>query len=137
MTTILSEQSKFTVPNGRAAAEDLWLPARDAEQITGWTLKPEGLCKGEICVPVPPARAAEFVDAGTINVATLWRHLGLPLAHDASGDTWVLGTGATDRAAQLESLAAPDFSLPDLAGHTHSLAAHRGKKVLMVSWASW
>ncbi|TAJ31410.1 MAG: redoxin domain-containing protein, partial [Reyranella sp.] len=35
------------------------------------------------------------------------------------------------------SLEAPDFTLPDLDGKTHSLAEQRGKKVLLVSWASW
>ena len=37
----------------------------------------------------------------------------------------------------LTSLDAPDFSLPDLDGKMHSLSEHRGKKVLLVSWASW
>jgi len=32
---------------------------------------------------------------------------------------------------------APDFALPDLAGRTHTLAEHRGKKILLVAWASW
>ena len=103
----------------------------------GWTLKPEGFCKGEICVPVPPSRVREFVDDGSINVATLWHHLGQPLAHDEAGETWVLGTSAAERTSQLESLEAPDFTLPDLGGHMHSLSQHRGKKVLLVSWASW
>ena len=125
------------MPNGRAEGESLWLPARDAEQVTGWTLKPEGFCKGEICVPIPPARTAEFVGADSINVAALWRHLGLPLTRDAKGDIWVLGASAAERAMQLEALEAPDFSLPDLSGRMHALAAHRGKKVLLVSWASW
>jgi peroxiredoxin len=37
----------------------------------------------------------------------------------------------------LASLDAPDFTLPDLDGHLHSLAGHRGKKVLLVAYASW
>lgn len=140
MTTFLLDQSQVTVPNGRADGDNLWLPAHDVERVTGWTLKPEGFCKGETCMPIPPARVREFAstsDAGTINIAALWRHLGQPVAHDAKGDTWVLGASAADRAAQLDSLEAPDFSLPNLAGRSHSLAAHRGKKVLLVSWASW
>lgn len=137
MTTILSEQSVITVASARADAENLWLPAIEAERATGWTLKPEGFCKGDVCVPVPPLRAREFVDAGDINVAALWQHMGLTIAHDASGETWALGSSATARSAQLQTLDAPDFSLPDLAGALHSLEAQRGKKVLLVSWASW
>ena len=32
---------------------------------------------------------------------------------------------------------APDFALPDLAGELHTLSEHRGKKVLLATWASW
>ena len=32
---------------------------------------------------------------------------------------------------------APDFTLPDLAGRSHTLSSFRGKKVFMVAWASW
>ena len=137
MTTILSEQLVNTVAGARADGEGLWLPPIEAEQTTGWTLKPEGFCKGDICLPLPPNRASAFSSGGDINVATLWRHMGLPIAHDASGETWVLGTAATARSAQLQSLEAPDFSLPDLAGAQHALKTQRGRKVLLVSWASW
>ena len=134
MPTILSES---VVNGGRSDGENLWLAVDDAAIATGWTLKPEGFCKGDVCVPVPPARFGEFVDQGEINVAKLWRHLGLPLAHDAAGEAWVLGASAAARSAQLQSLEAPDFSLPDLAGKQHSIKEQRGKKVLLVSWASW
>lgn len=137
MTTILLEQSVITVAAARADGEDLWLPSIEAERTTGWTLKPEGFCKGDVCVPVPPQRAREFLYDGHINVAALWQHMDLPISHDAAGDIWVLGTSATVRSAQLQALDAPNFSLPDLAGKLHSLEAQRGKKVLLVSWASW
>ena len=136
MPTLLTDQGVTTVA-GRADGDNLWLAASDAERATGWTLKPEGLCKGDICVPVPRNRAGEFVAGNEINIARFWRHMDLPEAHDASGDIWVLGESAQNRAARLQSLEAPDFSLPDLDGHAHSLAEQRGKKVLLVSWASW
>ena len=46
-------------------------------------------------------------------------------------------TGARDRARALQSLQAPDFTLPDLDGRMHTLSEHRGRKVLLVTWASW
>jgi len=48
-----------------------------------------------------------------------------------------LGTAAADRAASLVSLEAPDFALPDLAGRLHTLSEHRGKKALLIAYASW
>lgn len=137
MATILSDQSTTTVADASADGANLWLAKGDLEGVTGWSLKPEGFCRDEICVPVPRMRAGEFVRGGEVNVAGLWRHLGLPLAHDKRGETWVLGASAADRSRRLQSLAAPDFTLPDLDGKLHSLYAHRGKKVLLVSWASW
>jgi len=32
---------------------------------------------------------------------------------------------------------APDFALPDLADRVHRLSDYRGRKVLLVTWASW
>jgi peroxiredoxin len=49
----------------------------------------------------------------------------------------VLGVGAAARSDALRSLEAPDFTLPDLEGRRHSLSDQRGKKVLLVTWASW
>jgi hypothetical protein len=60
-----------------------------------------------------------------------------PLAVDHDEGVAYLGVPAAARAAQLASLEAPDFSLPDLDGRRHSLAEHRGKKVLLVAYASW
>jgi hypothetical protein len=60
-----------------------------------------------------------------------------PLATDPDERAAFLGVSARARAAQLVSLDAPDFALPDLAGRTHSLAEHRGRKVFLVAYASW
>lgn len=137
MVTVLTESGEWVVPEGEGSGEALWLPARDAEAATGWAVKPQGLCKGEVCVPLPAGREQEFVRGARVNLAALWRHLGQPVAHSERGHAWVLAQSARDRAAVLRSLEAPDFTLPDVAGRMHSLSEHRGKKVLLVTWASW
>ena len=137
MVTVLTESGEWVVPEGEASGEALWLPAREAEAATGWAAKPQGLCKGEVCVPLPAGREQEFVRGARVNVAALWRHLGQPLVRSEGGHAWVLAESARDRAAALRSLEAPDFTLPDVAGRMHSLSDHRGKKVLLVTWASW
>ena len=60
-----------------------------------------------------------------------------PLAVDRDARVAYLGTSAAVRAARLTSLEAPDFSLPDLEGRRHTLSEHRGRKVLLVAYASW
>jgi hypothetical protein len=137
MVTVLTESGELTVKDAEPSAEALWLPAREAEAATGWVAKPEGLCKGAVCVPLPPDRAQEFFRGTHVNLGALWRHLGHPVARSERGDVWVLAQSAGERAAALRSLEAPDFALPDLSGRMHSLSEHRGKKVLLVTWASW
>lgn len=135
MTEILIDQSEFVV-TPTAASPGLWLSAADCERVTGFTLKPEGLCKDAICVPVPRGEKS-FASNGTVDVAAFWRHLGNPVVHDEAGDVWALGIGAGARTQALEALDAPDFSLPDLDGRIHALAEQRGKKIFLATWASW
>lgn len=135
MIRLVSPTTRLEIP-GDPSTKGLWLETSALEQSTGWLLKPEGLCKGEVCVPLP-ADARASVDGDRVDAAALWRALGRPVLHDAAGSTWMLGEAAQDRARQLESLEAPDFTLPDLEGRLHSLSDHRGKKVLLATWASW
>lgn len=137
MTLILCGPSEAVCQTARADGGDLWASAGELEAATGWVVKPEGLCKGDVCVPVASGKAAPLVRDGVINVAGFWRHLGHPVVHDEAGETWVLGSSAVDRAAALQSLEAPDFVLPDLAGHRVALGQYRGTKVLLATWASW
>jgi len=135
MATILSERGEFSVNAG--PGKGLWLGAAEAATATGWSLRPEGLCRGEICVPAPKGREAEFTTADMVKLAAFWDHLVMPAAHSRDGDVWALGEGADNRAASLQSLQAPDFSLPDPDGTAHSLSDYHGKKVLLATWASW
>lgn len=101
----------------------------------GWELKPQGLCKGERCIPLSGRR--ELSNEKGVDLAGLARLLSRPLALDEEEGIAVLGASAAERAEQLRSLEAPDFALPDLEGQIHRLSDHRGKKVLLVAYASW
>jgi hypothetical protein len=129
MATILTEAGETTA----AATNGLWLSADDVQRATGWTLKPEGMCQAELCVPLPAGAARD----GRIDVAAFWQLLGRPVVHDTANETWVLGAGADQRNTALAGLIAPDFTLPDLAGVPHTLSALRGKKIFLSTWASW
>ena len=117
------------VQDGRVLIE-----ADDVEAAMGWAYKPEGLCRGEICVPV---RNAAIHSNGHIDLVMLAEALRRPLALDTGESAAFLGASASDRSDQLRSLHAPAFTLPDLDGHLHSLSDYAGRKVLLVFYASW
>jgi hypothetical protein len=99
---------------------------------SGWELKPEGLCKDERCVLVPPdARNPD----GSLDAAVLSERLGMALVRDDAHDLWALGPEAGGRA--LTDVRAPDLTLPDVDGERFSLSSLRGQKVLLLAWASW
>jgi hypothetical protein len=101
----------------------------------GWRLEAQGLCRGDVCVPVRDRAAIET--ASGVDLAALARVLDRPLAIDVDEGVGVLGASSSERGARLSSLHAPDFTLPDLVGRTHSLRDQRGKKTLLIAWASW
>ena len=137
MTVVLHEQAEAACPSARVEGDALWLSVDDLARATGWQLKPEGLCKGDICIPLSASRRTQITRGGEVDAAGLWRMLGHPVVHDVSATAWVLGTGADQRSGALARLEAPDFTLPDLAGVPHTLSSYRGKRVLVVSFASW
>jgi hypothetical protein len=129
MAVVLTDTSEFEV----AATGGLRVSPGDAEAITGWTLKPEGMCRDELCIPL----GDEVRRDGKVDIAAFWGILGHPIVSDARGEVWVLGTAAESRSAALTGLEAPDFALPDPSGVEHRLSDLRGQKVFLTTWASW
>ena len=111
--------------------ESLRVDPAELERRTGWSIKPEGACKEDRCVPLPSGGGGER----TVDARVLAERLGMPLVHDAASGLWCLGPEAGGRA--LTSARAPDLTLPDVDGTPFSLASLRGTKVLLVAWASW
>jgi hypothetical protein len=101
----------------------------------GWELKPQGLCRGDACIPVRPVDGLAHDDG--VDLAALAALLDRPLALDAEERVAWLGASAAERGARLASLDAPDFTLPDLDGRPHALTDFRGRKVFLLAWASW
>jgi hypothetical protein len=137
--TIIYGDRPVSVASATAEGNNLWLSLDDMRATTGWELKPQGVCLGEVCVPIPAGREADFVgaDGKQFNLAALARQLNQPAVHDDAHAVWFFGEAASARNNALQSLQAPDFTLPDLDGKWHSLSEYRGRKILLVSWASW
>lgn len=129
MITLLdAEGGEHELPGDVAAVDGPALAA-----ATGWELKPEGLCRGEVCVPL----LGRPVDAGDGRVALAeWAAaLGLPLAVDAEHGVAALAPPPHQPAAA--GVPAPDLELPDVDGTTHRFSDLAGRKRVLVTWASW
>jgi hypothetical protein len=132
--TLIDETRETQVEAEAAGGTPLLSPAA-LRKAFGWELKPEGLCKGDVCFPI--RERAAFVRPAGLDLRGFADLLGRPLATDAEERFAVLGASAAERGERLASLQAPDFTLPDLNGKLHSLSEHRGKKVLLIAYASW
>jgi len=136
--TVLYDERAFATQGERIEAGELWLSAGDLHGATGWQMKPEGICRDERCVPIPPARRSEFLAPdGGFNLSAFARHLNEPVVHDDEAGVWFFGKAPGARRDALLAGEAPDFRLPDLDGKLHALSDYRGRKVLLLTWASW
>lgn len=107
----------------------LELTPDELEERTGWSLKPEGLCRDDRCVPFPGAAN------GPIDVRAVADRLRMPLVRDEKHGLWALGPEAGGHV--LESAQLPSIVLHDVDGHPFDLASLRGQKVVIAAWASW
>ena len=123
------------------APADIWLTLNDLTRATGFEVKPQGVCRAEVCIALPAKRKIEFLrkERGVtwFNLSAFARLLRQPVAYDAALATWDFGPRPDAQNHFVESLEAPSFTLPDVNGKMHSLADFRGKKVLLITWASW
>jgi hypothetical protein len=139
--TLIVEGNSATASRTMVHGEDVWLPLDDLASATAWELKPEGVCRGETCVPLSSSQRAAMLrdeQASTwFNFSEFARVIEEPVAIDHEARTWYFGPPGWEWKSRSAGNAALDFTAPDLAGQLHSLHELRGKKVFLLFWASW
>lgn len=113
--------------------EQLTASAEVVADSTGWVIKPEGACKGDVCVPLPDEVRTK---SGDIDLAVLADRLGMAVVHDAELGLWAIGPESLGGHV-LASAEAPELRLPDVDGNEFTLSSLRGQKVLVVAWAPY
>jgi hypothetical protein len=139
--TLIMAGNPAKVSRAQVQGEDVWLPLENLAAATAWELKPEGVCQGETCVPLSASQTAAILadDQTSIwfNFTAFARLIEEPVAVDQDERIWQFGPPGWEWKSWSAGKAAPDFTAPDLARHQHSLRELRGKKVLLLFWASW
>src|SRR5713226_5430909 len=134
--TIVYDDIATEITSGTADASQLWITTADLTRATRFELKPQGVCRDELCFPLPKSRQVEFVRKVSgktwFNLAAFAQLVRQPVAHDVPLSTWYFGL-RSDQQQVLATLQAPNFTLPDIDGKSHSLSDFRGKKVLVVT----
>jgi hypothetical protein len=102
--------------------------AREFANATGWQIKPEGACKGEVCVPLT---------GGTFDVIDTAGRLGMAVVRDEAAGLWAIGPETVGGRA-LSTAEAPELTLVDvLTGEPFLLSELRGRKVVIAAWAPY
>jgi AhpC/TSA family len=139
-TTIVYDDVASDITSGGEDADQLWITTADLKRATRFEVKSQGVCRDELCFPLPKSKQQSFLreESGTrwFNLTAFAQLVHQPVAHDAALSTWYFGL-RSDQRQGLSSLQAPDFTLPDLHGKPHRLSDFHGKKILLVTWASW
>jgi len=110
----------------------LWVRTHDLPRINGFEVKPQGACRADICIPIPKA----MLRGDYFDLTAFAKKIGQPVVADAGARVWSFGE-IQALGGGLASRMAPDLVVSDRAGHPVHLSSFRGKKMLVVTWASW
>ena len=135
--TVLAPGRSVTLEGARVDGERLWVPGSSLEDVSGFTLEPRGLCAGELCIPMPPGSEWVREDDGQrrVDVTAVASHLEQRWVRE--GRTWSFARAPAVRRSTLLAGRAPELVLPDRDGRPVRLSDFRGRKVLLLTWASW
>lgn len=120
------------------------MSATEFADLTGWERKPEGWCRGEICVPMPSGASAGTAGtagvsgtADMIDVAAVAERLGMPYEVDHTHGVGALGPATVSGRALTDVRAHWPAGLIDRAGDRFDASSLVGRRIIMVAWASW
>jgi peroxiredoxin len=138
--TLTDADDVVTTVTAEVDGDQLLIDAADLDSSFGWTLKPQGLCRGEVCVPT--AAHPEISGTGTdgrelVDLEVFARLTDQPVVVDLDEAMVTFGTSARSRAEARASLEVPDVEVSDLDGNPVRLRSFTGQKKLLVAFSSW
>ncbi len=130
--TVLYGDRTVSLDKTRHDGDDLWVRKADLPRINDFEVKPQGACREDVCIPLSKG----LLKGDYFNLSAFARKTREVVL---KADTAVYSFGEIPvlRGAFYNSRIAPDFAVPDRKGKVVHLSDFRGKKVLVITWASW
>ena len=120
-------------PAAKGDADTLWIRKRDLPRVNGFELKPQGACRADLCIPIPKT----LMRGDYFNLTAFAKKAGQAVVAEPGARVWSFGEMQALGGGLANSRIAPDFEVPDRLGRPVHLAGFRGRKALVITWASW
>lgn len=137
--SLLTTGRSSTIEGAVVEGESVWIPSEILFDILDVELVGDALCRGASCVAKPTADGWQRESGGRtlVELSSIAAALGQAVASEPDRRVWSLSTAPELDGSWRTTLRAPDIELPDRSGRLTRLSAFRGKKLLLLTWASW
>jgi hypothetical protein len=129
--TVLFGENTVALEKTRVIDGNLWVQSKDLPRINQFEVKPQGACRADVCIPI----SKTLKNGDWFNLTGFAHKIGEMVVSDQN--VYSFGEIPVLRGSFYNSRIAPDFAVPDRQGKVVHLSDYRGKKVLVVTWASW
>ena len=140
-TTVLHANRVIVIDQATIDDAGLWVSPKHLTAVNGFELKPQGACLDELCIPIRQDEDGKLFRTRDgqqwLNVTAFAELVQQPVVIDDENSVYSFGAVPSSRRPFLESAVAPEFELKDRHGKTVRLSDFRGRKVMIITWASW
>jgi hypothetical protein len=129
--TVLFGENAVALDTTHVVDDNLWIKQKDLPRINKFEVKPQGACRADVCIPL----SKTLKNGDWFNLTGFAHRIGETVVAEKS--IYSFGEIPVLRGSFYNSRMAPDFAVPDRQGKLVHLSDFRGKKALIVTWASW
>ena len=135
--TLLYQGKATTLTEVRSVDQHLFIRPDDLASVNGFELKPEGACHADTCIPVGEEMFDQDDNGRWFNLTAFAERMGQAYVADERSAVWSFAEMKPKRESMLLDALAPEFEVKDREGRIVSKDSLKGKKAMIVTWASW
>mgnify|MGYP001587732294 CR=1 FL=1 len=117
--------------------DGLLIKPEDLTRINGFTVKPEGACLDDLCIPLTNTILVQAQGQQWVDLQAFAELLEQPFVCDTQNKVWSFAEIPAKRQSTLQDAMVPDFEIADRQGRKVNRADLKGRKALIVTWSSW